>query len=130
MGKGKGIAGIITFAIFTLMAIGMRFSLDPSVTSEIAATINFVAFILMIATGFLIPGIICLIKIKVKKGFIHMYSAIPVTLLWFILYTFLVSMLAPSTFMSTYLEFMGLGVGLSILLGILVAGFSYLGIQF
>ena len=130
MGKGKGIAGIIIFSLFALMAIAVKFSLEPDFPLEAAANINFITFLLMVVTGLLIPGILCLKEIKIKQGFIYLYSILPTTLLWIILYTFLVSVLAPLTFMSTYLEFMGLGFGLSILLGHLVAGFAYLGIQF
>ena len=130
MGQGKGIAGIVIFSIFTLMAMAVRFSLEPDFPLEAAANINFITFLLMVVTGLLIPGILCLKEIKIKEGFIYLYSVLPTTLLWTIIYTFIVSVLAPLSFISTYLEFMGLGFGLSILLGHIVAGLAYLRIQF
>ncbi len=130
MGKGKGIAGIILFSIFTLMAIAVRFSLEPDFPLETAANINFIMFILMVTTGLLIPGIYSLKEIKLKQGYFYLYSILPTTLLWLIVYTIIISALAPLTFVSTYLEFIGLGLGLSILLGHIVAVFAYFEIGF
>lgn len=101
MGRGKGIAGIIAFIFFTMLSIGMNsvFTELNSVEEE-AAMALFVISLLIYSTGFLIPGIVCLLEYKVQKWGIFVYLIIPITLFWFLIYTFIVTALAPTTFMS------------------------------
>ena len=129
MGRGKGIAGIIAFIIFTMMSIGINIAFKELISSEEAAMILFVVSLLLWSTGFLIPGIICLLEYKVKRGGIFVYLIIPLTLFWFLIYTFIITALAPSTFMSTFQEFLGIDVGVSILLGIIATCLGYFQIQ-
>ena len=126
MSKGKGIAGIIAFIFFTMMSIGINISMKEVISSEEASMTLFVISLLIWSTGFLIPGIICLLEYEVKRGLIFVYLIIPITLLWFLIYTFIISALAPSTFMSSFQEFLGIGVAASIILGIIATCLSYL----
>lgn len=126
MGRGKGIAGVIAFVSLSLISIGLKISFEPTSSSEEGAMIILVLSLLIWGMGFLIPGIFCLFEIEVKKGLICLYLIIPLILFWFLTYSFIVYALAPSTFMSTFQEYMGIGVGLSIVLGIIAACVSYL----
>ena len=130
MGRGKGIAGVIAFAILSLISIGLKFSFEPISSSEEGAMIILVLSLLIWGMGFLIPGIFCLLEIEVKKGLIYLYIIIPLILFWFLIYSFIVYALAPSTFMSTFQEHMGLGIGLSIVLSIISACAGYFKVQF
>ena len=125
MSRGKGIAGIIAFIIFTLMSIGLKIALKELFSSEEAAMALFVISLLIWSTGFLIPGIICLLEYEVKRGLIFVYFLIPVTLMWFLIYTFIINVLAPSSFMSTFQEFLGIGIVLSVILGIIATCLGY-----
>jgi len=125
MGRGKGIAGIIAFIFFTMMSIGINIAFKELISSEAAAMILFVISLLIWSTGFLIPGIFCLLEHEVKRGLIFVYLIIPLTLLWFLIYTFIITALAPSTFMSTFQEFLGIGVAASIILGIIATCLGY-----
>jgi len=125
MSKGKGIAGIITFFILTMISIGINTVLEPSFSSEEAAMILLGLSILLWTLGFLIPGILCLLEYKPNKALILLYMIIPCILLCFLIYTIIILSLASSTFMSTFQEFMGLGVSVSIVLGIIMACYAY-----
>ena len=125
MSKGKGIAGIIAFIFFTLMSIGINIAFKELISSEEAAMILFVISLLIWSTGFLIPGIVCLLEHEVKRGLIFVYLIIPLTLLWFLIYTFIITALAPLNFMSSFQEFLGLGIAASIILGIIATCLGY-----
>ena len=125
MGKGKGIAGIVFFVFFILISIGLAYDLgtNAEIDSEIAIVI-FVECVLLFSTAFLIPGIFCLLG--KQYGILRWYYAlIPVTLLWFLIYTMVVAILAPTSFISNFLEFLGLGIGGAIVLAIVVMCMSY-----
>ncbi len=126
MGRGKGIAGIIAFIFFTLMSIGINSASKELISSEEAAMALFVISLLIWSTSFLIPGIICLLEYEVKRGLIFVYLIIPMTLFWFLIYTFIITALTPSTFMSSFQEFLGIGVAVSIILGIIATCLGYL----
>ncbi len=126
MGRGKGIAGLIAFAILSLISIGLKTSFEPFSISEEGSMIILVLSLFIWGTGFLIPGIFCLFEIELKKELICVYLIIPLILFCFLVYSFIIYALAPLTFMSTFQEHMGIGVGLSILLGIVLACVSYL----
>ncbi len=125
MSKGKGIAGIIAFIFFTLMSIVINIAFKELISSEEAAMALFVISLLIWSTCFLIPGIIYLLECEVKRGLIFVYSTIPMTLFWFLIYTFIITALAPSTFMSSFQEFLGIGVAVSIILGIIAICLGY-----
>ena len=129
MGRGKGIAGIIAFIFFTMMSIGTNIAFKELFSSEEAAMALFVISLLIWSTGFLIPGIVCLLEYKVQKWGIFVYLIIPITLFWFLIYTFIITALAPSTFMSSFQEFLGIGVAASIILGIIATCLGYLEAQ-
>ena len=128
MGQGKGIAAIILFVFFTIVSIAISFDLGINavvygIDSEIAIVI-FVECALLFSTAFLIPGIFCLLgkQYGVAKWY---YAFIPTILLWILIYTMVVAILAPTSFMSNFLEYIGLGIGASVVLTIVVLCMSY-----
>jgi len=122
MGKGKGIAAMVFFVFFLFPSIAIVFELY-GYNAEMAIII-FVELILLFSTAFLIPGIFCLLgkKYDVAKWY---YALIPVTLLWFLIYTMVVAILAPTSFISSFLEFLGLGIGGAVVLAIIATCLSY-----
>ena len=128
MGQGKGIAAIILFVFFTIVSIAISFDLGINavvygIDSEIAIVI-FVECALLFSTAFLIPGIFCLLG--KQYGIVRWYYAfIPTILLWLLIYTMVVAILAPTSFMSNFLEFLGLGIGSSVVLAIVALCMSY-----
>ena len=128
MGQGKGIAAMVIFVFFTFLSIAISFDLGINaaaygIDSEIAIVI-LVECILLFSTTFLIPGIFCLLgkQYGVAKWY---YALIPVTLLWILIYTMVVAILAPTSFISNFIEFLGLGIGGSVVLAIIVMCMSY-----
>jgi len=128
MGKGKGIAAIVFFVFFIFVSIAVAFGIgldaeSSGYDSEIAVVI-LVEFILLFSTGLLIPGIFCLLEMRydVAKWY---YALIPVTLLWMMIYTMVVAILAPTSFISNFQDFWGLGIGASVVLAIVVMCTSY-----
>jgi hypothetical protein len=78
------------------------------------------------STSFLIPGIFCLMERKLKKSFKYLYTILPVTLFWFLIYTFIITVAFKENFLVGFTVFLGLGLGLSFLGGLLVAGVAAL----
>ena len=121
MGKGKGIAAIIFFAIFTFFTSAIAFS------GEFVFMANLWFFLISLSawtTGLLVPGILCLLEKKVKNVYKYLYTILPVTLFWFLLYTFVIAIAFRENFMVGYIGFLALGLGLSVLGGLIVAGLS------
>ena len=128
MGQGKGLAAMILFAFFTFLSIAISFGIGMDAENfgydlEIAIVI-FVELILLFSTAFLIPGIFCLLgkQYGVAKWY---YALIPVTLLWIVIYTMVVAILAPTSFISNFIEYLGLGIGGAVVLAIIVLCMSY-----
>jgi len=90
---------------------------------EIAIVI-FVECVLLFSFFFLIPGIFCLLgkQYGVSRWY---YAFIPTILLWILIYTMVVAILAPTSFMSNFLEYIGLGIGASVVLTIVALCMSY-----
>jgi len=128
MGQGKGIAAIILFVFFTVVSIAISFDLGINaavygIDLEIAIVI-FVECALLFSTAFLIPGIFCLLG--KQYGIVRWYYAlIPVTLLWIVIYTMVVAILVPTSFISNFIEYLGLGIGGAVVLAIIVLCMSY-----
>lgn len=127
MSKGKGITGIIAFVVFLLISIWIKINISMT---EDASIIILLMSLLLWGMGLLVPGILELLEIKVKRGYIFLYALIPCILTWFLIYTFVVVALAPSAFMSSYQKYMGLGLGLSVVLGFIIDIGGYFKIQF
>ncbi len=128
MGQGKGIAAMVFFVFFTILSIGIGFGLGSEAEIsgfdfEIAIAI-FVELILLFSTAFLIPGIFCLLGKQYDSARWY-YALIPVTILWILVYTMVVAILAPTSFISNFIEFLGLGIGGSVVLAIIVMCMSY-----
>jgi len=122
MGQAKGIVAITFFFIFTIFSFIISFGLGSDAASggydpEIAIFF-LVESLLLFSTGLLVPGIFCLLEKQydTAKWF---YGLIPTTLLWMLIYTLIVAVLAPTAFISNFLEFLGLGFGGSIVLAII-----------
>jgi len=84
----------------------------------------FLIGVLAWTTGFLIPGIFCLKQRKVKNSIKYLYTILPVTLFWFSIYTFVTALASRENFMTGFIAFLGIGLGLSFLGGLLVAGLA------
>lgn len=125
MGQGKGLAAMILFAFFTFISIAIAYGLGTTagIDLEIAIVI-FVELILLFSTAFLIPGIFCLLGKQYGSAKWY-YALIPVTLLWILIYTMVVAILAPTSFISNFLEYLGLGIGGAVVLAIVVLCMSY-----
>ena len=128
MGQGKGIAAIIFFVFFTVVSIAISFDLGINavvygIDLEIAIVI-FVVCALLFSTAFLIPGIFCLLG-KQYGAAKWYFALIPVTLLWILIYTIVVAILAPTSFISNFIDFLGLGIGGAVVLAIVVICMSY-----
>lgn len=121
MGQGKGIAGIIFFVLFTFFTTAIAFSGTFSFTANLWF---FLIGVLAWTTGLLIPGIFCLLERKVKKSSKYLYAILPVTLFWFLLYTLIIAIAFRENFISGFTAFLGLGLGLSFLGGLVVAGIA------
>jgi len=119
------LAAMILFAFFTFISIAIAYGLGTTagIDLEIAIVI-FVELILLFSTAFLIPGIFCLLGKQYGSAKWY-YALIPVTLLWILIYTMVVAILAPTSFISNFLEFLGLGIGASVVLAIVVLCMSY-----
>lgn len=125
MGQGKGIAAMVFFVFFIFISIAIANGLGTTagIDFEIAIVI-LVELILLFSTAFLIPGIFCLLGKQYGSAKWY-YALIPVTLLWIVIYTMVVAILAPTSFLSNFLEFLGLGIGASVVLGIVALCMSY-----
>ena len=128
MGLTKGIVALVFFALFTLVSIAVTISIGTEAgvygyDAEIAIFF-LVEFLLLFSTSLLIPGIFCILGKKYNKAKWY-YALIPTTLLWILIYTMIVAILAPTSFISSFLEFLGLGMGGSIVLAIIVLCGSY-----
>ena len=128
MGQAKGVVAITFFFIFTIFSFIISFGLGNDAAAsgyDIEIAIFFlVEFLLFSSTGLLIPGIFCILGKKYNKAKWY-YALIPTTLLWILIYTMVVAILAPTSFVSSFLEFLGLGMGGSIVLAIIVLCGSY-----
>ena len=125
MGLAKGIVALVFFVFFLPIAFAVGFGIgnDAAVYGydpEIAIAI-FVEMILLFSTGLLIPGIFCILGKQYDTARWY-YALIPVETLWFLIYTMIVALTNPTSFMSTFWEFFGLGLGASIVLSIISIG--------
>ncbi len=125
MKKGNATAAMIFFVFFIIISIGIAYGLGTTagIDFEIAIVV-FVECVLLCVTAFLIPGIFCLLG-KHYGTKVWYYALIPVTILLILIYTMVVAILAPTSFISNFLEFLGLGIGASVVLAIIVLCASY-----
>ncbi len=125
MGKKDGIAGIVFFVFFIILSIIIASELGTNAELDLEiAIVILVELFLFCSTAFLIPGIVCLLG-KHFGAKVWYYALIPVTLLGIVIYTMVVAILAPTSFMITFLEFLGLGIGAAVVLAIVILCMSY-----
>ncbi len=128
MTKKEGIAAIVFFVFITYLSIVLSFDLGTNaavygIDSEIALVI-LVESILLNSTVFLIPGILGLLgkKFGAAKCF---YALIPVIILLFFIYIIVVAILAPTSFISIFIEFLGFGIFGAVILSIILLWMIY-----
>lgn len=125
MGQGKGIAAMVFFVFFIFISIAIAYSLGTTAEIDLEiAIVILVECVLLFSTALLIPGIFCLLGKQYGVAKIY-YALIPTTILWILIYTMVVAILAPTSFISNFLEFLGLGIGASVVLAIVVLCMSY-----
>ncbi|MBY9018541.1 MAG: hypothetical protein KGD66_06895 [Candidatus Lokiarchaeota archaeon] len=129
MGLAKGIVALVFFVFFlpVSFAVGFGIANDAAVNGYDAEIGIFflVEFLLLFSTGLLIPGIFCILGKQYNKAKWY-YALIPTTTLIFLFYTMIVAIFSPTSFISSFLEFLGLGIGSSIFLAIIVVCVSFL----
>ncbi|MHA1106952.1 MAG: hypothetical protein ACTSPN_14760 [Promethearchaeota archaeon] len=129
MGLAKGIVALVFFVFFLPIAFAAGFGIsnDAAVNGyDVEIGIFFlVEFLLLFSTGLLIPGIFCILGKQYNKAKWY-YALIPTTTLIFLFYTMIVAIFSPTSFVSNFIEFLGLGIGSSIFLAIIVVCGSFL----
>ncbi|MHA1460122.1 MAG: hypothetical protein ACTSO8_01470 [Promethearchaeota archaeon] len=88
------------------------------------AIVVLITSILFCSSAFLIPGILSLLgkKIGVMGWY---YALIPVTLLWMLIYTMVIAILFPTSFISNFQGLLGVGIIGSVVLAIVVLCATY-----
>lgn len=122
MGLAKGIVALVFFVIFTPTSIAVAIGIGTEAGVygyDVEIAIFFlVEFLLLFSTALLIPGILCILGKQYDTAKWY-YALIPTTTLMILIYTMIVAILTPTSFISSFLEFLGLGLGGSIVLAII-----------